>query len=290
MIRIADSHTDFLTSMSAHEREKYVERCVNAGVEMLICAVFTTEHNFNIKDIELFNEEIKYLSEKYNIRLLLSIEDCAFIKDEVCLYKLIDLKPFSVTLTWNAKNQFAGGSKTDLGLTGLGRETVTMLEASGIIVDTAHMSERSFYDFVSTTALPIFNSHSNIDSINPHVRNLKDEQISLIVNTGGYMGLTLYDEFISGNAINGNAVVKQLEYLIDNFSFDCFGLGTDLYGVDENHLPIDMKCYDELHKLADELIEKYNMDISAKIMSKNLVAFVDKMCKTRELNKLFLKT
>jgi hypothetical protein len=43
------------------------------------------------------------------------------------------------------------------------------------------------------------------------------------------------------------------EILIDNFGDNFFGFGTDFYGVDFNHLPLDINEYHELYKISETL-------------------------------------
>ena len=127
----------------------------------MCCAVYTTGSAVSIKNIKDYKDELNYLSKKYAINLLLTIEDLGFVKTIQDLESLVKIKPFSVTLTWNYENQFAGGAKTDIGLTCLGRDAVALLEDNRILVDTAHLSKKAFNDLSEVTRQPIFNSHSN---------------------------------------------------------------------------------------------------------------------------------
>ena len=109
---------------------------------------------------------------------------------------LIKLKPFAVTLTWNNKNQFGGGAHSTCGLTKFGKLAIKMLEQNGILVDCAHLNRKSFWQFTRLTTKPIFVSHSNLNCICSHKRNLTNKQIEFIAKSGGYVGLTLYQKFI----------------------------------------------------------------------------------------------
>lgn len=265
---ISDSHNDFLTTLQGLELENYN----NSHEDSIISsAIFTTNKNYSLNTIKSLS---KIIRKKKN--LILSIEDLGFIKSIDELNKLIKLKPFSTTLTWNDINQYAGGANSNLGLTDLGIETIKKLEKSNIIIDTAHLSRKSFYDFIDITAKPIYNSHSNIDSLFSHNRNLTDDQISHIVNSNGYMGITLYQKFISNTPICSFDIALQFDYLIRNFSSYHFGFGTDFYGIDNDFLPIDISCYDDLNKVANHLLSfGHNYDIVERIMYKNFLEFTN---------------
>lgn len=248
----SDSHNDFLTQLSLKEREEYLEKCRMSGVKTMSSAIFTTNKVYTLRDLRVFKNEIKRLSQKYKINLLFSIEDIAFLEVEE-LENFCNLRPFSVTLTWNEKNKFAGGAKTKFGLSSLGKIAVEMLENCGILIDTAHMSKQTFEDFIKISKRPIFNSHSNIYSLHKNERNLTDDQIKIIVDTNGFWGITLYDEFIKGEKVSVKDVALQFDYLIKKFGHKNFGFGTDFYGIDENRLPEGIRSYEDLNKVLDEL-------------------------------------
>lgn len=253
-MKISDSHTDFLTSIENVEvREDYIREISTLDKHTISCAVFTTDKDLRVNDIKNYAEELAVLRNKYDINLLLSIEDLGFMREDKDLTCIIKLNPISATLTWNLANQFGGGANSDIGLTSLGKEYVKILENNNILIDTAHMSRRTFWDFVRITKLPIYNSHSNIYSLKRHKRNLTDKQIAKIVETNGYLGLTFYDKFISKGKITAQDIAHQFDYLIKKFGYHNFGLGTDLYGIDISHLPTDLKAYQDIDNLAHEL-------------------------------------
>lgn len=274
-MKISDSHTDFLTAIeSIKQREQHVKQIKSFGAKTISCAVFTTEKQLDVKDIINYSDELERYKQKYNINLLLSIEDMGFSKDEKQLNQLIALKPFSVGLTWNYANQFGGGAYSKNGLSNLGKQYVKILEENNIWIDSAHMSRKSFYDFCKITRYPIYNSHSNIYTLKHHRRNLTDKQIDYIVKSNGYLGITLYDKFISNKNISSKDLANQFDYLIKRWGFKNFGLGTDFYGINKNNLPIDIQNYKQLNNLIIELSKLgYGKYIIDQIMFKNFETF-----------------
>lgn len=275
-MKICDSHSDFLTSFVCFkEKEKYVKEIKKNGIKHISCAVFTTDKNYNFVDIENFVKEIELLKNKHKIDLLFSVEDIGFINNFKELNNIIDLKPFSVTLTWNFKNNIAGGSFSDFGLTRFGNDIVLELEKNNILVDTAHMSKKSFCDFCKITQKPIFNSHSNIHSFKKHKRNLTDRQIEQIVKSNGFLGLTFYNKFLSNDDITCKDIARQFDYLIKKFGYKNFGLGTDLFGVETENLPKDFKGYGDIKNLVSEFKKLgYNKKIITAILWKNFEDFL----------------
>ena len=147
------------------------------------------------------------------------------------------------------------------------------------------MSRKSFWDFCKITNLTIYNSHSNIYSLKYHKRNLTDKQIAKIVESNGYLGLTLYDKFISNSSITSKDIANQFDYLIKKFGYKNFGLGTDLYGIDNSHLPTDVNGYNQLYNLASALkLLGYNQTIISHILYKNFENFLKRIDKKQIFN------
>ena len=274
-MKICDAHTDFLTEIKDRkDREEYV-KSIRKVIGTISCAVFTTNSTICLKDVENFKTELDYYNKKYKTKLLLSIEDLGFIKSIEELYELIKLKPISVTLTWNNENQFAGGAHTNKGLTKLGEKVVKILEENNILIDTAHLSKKAFKEFSKITTKPIYNSHSNIYVLHKHKRNLKDCQIKKIVKSGGFLGLTFYQNFISNEKITMHDIALQFDYIIEKFGYKNIGLGTDLYGIKKEFLPTDFESYFDVKKLAQELKKlNYSKKIINAIIYKNYKKFI----------------
>ena len=278
-MKFCDSHTDFLTAISSKEdREKYVKKIKACGGEIISAAVFTTDKGFSEKNVEDYSREIRGFSAKYKLRILLSIEDLGFVNKFEEIEKICALKPLSATLTWNEENQFGGGANSKTGLTQYGVRCVNFLEQENVLIDTAHMSRKSFWDFCKLTLKPIYNSHCNIFSLKIHARNLTDKQIKRIVKSGGFMGLTFYDKFISNRKIFCKDVAAQFDYLIKHFGADNFGIGSDLYGIEPEDLPLDFRGYEDLGNLEAELKKLgHGEKIIEKLFYKNFQDFLNRI-------------
>ena len=220
MGRICDCHTDFMTEIeNKNKREEYVKTLKDNTVS---CAIFTTEKCYSIDDIEKYENEIKSYNQRLNTDLLVSIEDIGVIESESDLKRLCGLEPFSVTLTWNFENQYAGGALCNSGLKRKGQRAIEKFEENGIILDFSHLNRKSFFEASQIVKGPIFVSHTNIDTLFHHERNLTNKQIERIVESDGFMGITLYQKFISNKTISSKNIAKQFDFLIKNFGENFF--------------------------------------------------------------------
>jgi len=101
----------------------------------------------------------------------------------------------------------------------------------GIMVDLSHAAEKSFYDALELSKLPIVCSHSSCRALCDHPRNLTDDQMKALAAKGGVMQVTLYNGFLvkDGIATIENAM-QHLEHAIEVMGIDHVGLGTDFDG------------------------------------------------------------
>ena len=166
-------------------------------------------------------------------------------------------------LTWNEKNDLAcgcrGGEQTE-GLTDLGKEAIRIMEDRKILVDVSHLNDGGFWDIIKMANKPVIATHSNCRSMCNHVRNLTDDMMRAIKETGGVVGLNCYHNFISADPAKQNgaylaqhaahmAEIMGVEHVVCGFDF-CEFLGRDphlLEGLeDASHLPAFV---DELRKV-----------------------------------------
>ena len=131
-------------------------------------------------------------------RAYLTVENCGFIENADGVELLKSRGVAAASPTWNGDNRLACGSatKNDLGLSETGRETVRRLQKENIIVDVSHASEKTFWDIARLADRPIIASHSNCWEIRRSKRNLTDEQVAYIIESGGLIGLNFCQSFL----------------------------------------------------------------------------------------------
>jgi membrane dipeptidase len=82
----------------------------------------------------------------------------------------------------------ASGSARD-GLTSFGRDVIRECEKLGVIVDLAHISPAGFEDIIEMTTKPLIISHTNARRYYDIERNVTDEQIKMVGERGGVIGI-----------------------------------------------------------------------------------------------------
>lgn len=276
-MKIFDAHNDFFTELNSKQIASYLKhlKLYHKNVK-IISQVWTTELNNPIKFINKCNKIISISN-----NLCLGIEDLGFInEDNLKMYmnKIIELRPISCGIVWNYDNALGGGALGKSGLTSIGEKVVKRLERNNVIIDTAHMNRKTFFDFCKITTKPIFNSHCNIYELHHHKRNIDEEQICKIISTNGLICLSFVGNFISGKNISSKEVALQIYYAIYKYGYKHFAIGSDFFGT--NNLPNNLENYLDFHNLKEELLR---LGVSRKkiraVFYKNLDRFIKKNIK-----------
>ena len=101
-------------------------------------------------------------------------------------------------LTWNGENRLATGAGGDpySGLTELGRQAVRRMGTRNIVMDVSHLNDGGFWDAMKTAEGSVVASHSNCRALCDVRRNLTDDQLRAIRDSGGIVGLNVHHAFV----------------------------------------------------------------------------------------------
>lgn len=164
--------------------------------------------------------------------------------------------------SWH-KTRYAGGTGEPGGLSSLGRELMVQMERVGLLLDTSHMAEQSFFEALELYHGPIIASHSNCRVFVNTDRQLSDAMIRAIVGREGVIGTVLYNRFLRADwdqsakkeTVNLEDVVRQIRHICD-LAGDArhVGIGSDLDGgFGKESAPREIDTVADLQRLADAL-------------------------------------
>ena len=280
-MQICDAHNDLLTTFnSLFEIENYLQKyCINNEVVKIFTAFYVSEKMIKeLSTTEIFNLMQHKFELIKNCEICIPvIENIGFIKDYKDLERITAIHPLAVTLTWNYDNLLAGGAYGTSGLTKFGREAIKILEANNILIDTAHMNKQSFLEFASITRYPLFCSHTSCKSIYNILRALDDEQLHLIRESKGFVGLCLYLTLLSDNPANMKVILRHLEYIVSLIGTLNIGIGSDFNGTGEcNPKGFDID-YNGLPTLLNKISQKLDKTVAINFASRNLLNFMQKI-------------
>lgn len=221
----------------------------------------------NMREYEVHKNHFQNTSkEARNIGALLHFEGAAGIDTELNkLYIYYELGLRSMSLTWNEINQFAtgvgDGSHLERGLTREGKDLLDAMESLGIMIDVSHLNDPSFWDVSDHSNKPIFASHSNVRSMCGHKRNLTEEMVQVIADSGGTVGVNFCKGFLHDESDQATlqTVVAMIDKIVDLVGIDHVHIGSDFDGCS---LPDDMKDITSVSKLFDKLSSELELDQS----------------------------
>lgn len=193
-------------------------------------------------------------------------------RDSDLLYTLKNDGVKYLTLTWNGENRIAGGSKTEKGLTRFGREVIKKLNSLKICCDLSHLNDKSFFAAIEQAEYPIA-SHSNCRAVCDVKRNLTDEQLKLIGQRNGIIGLCFYTKFLGGDTVE--KLYENICHTAELGLEDNISVGSDFDGAETGN---PVKTVSGVPALYQALFEKgIGGDLLDKIFYKNAQNYFDKM-------------
>lgn len=138
---------------------------------------------------------------------------------------------------WGA-TRYSGGSGAPGPLTPEGRELVAAMRERGVVLDTSHLSEESFWDAMEIGAHAVIASHSKARALVPTDRQLSDDMIVAIGRSDGVVGLVLYNAFLDARWSGDPSVTvtfrdqgrAHLEHIAALIGWERVGIGSDLDG------------------------------------------------------------
>ncbi len=158
-------------------------------------------------------EGVEQVRGEHKFAALVGIEGGHSIEDSLGLLRqYYALGARYMTLTWNNSNGWADSSgdiddasvpHTREGLSEFGEDVVREMNRLGMMVDVSHVSDKTFYRTLIISRAPVIASHSAARALCDAPRNLTDDMLRAIANSGGadarggVVQVVFYSGFIS---------------------------------------------------------------------------------------------
>ncbi len=189
-----------------------------------------------------------------------------------------------LSLTWNERNQWAGGAKNRGGLTAKGAEFLGKMRELGMILDVSHLNEQSFFDAADKWECPLCATHSNAAALCKNTRNLTDDQLRALKERGAVVGALLYNGLLDCSWNSGDPLVplsrvaEHIEYLIGHMGEDRVGIGSDFDGgLTPANTPEGLNSIADLPKIQAELLRQGHHDeLVANVLGGNWLRFFER--------------
>ena len=227
----------------------------------------------NVSVIEMFKLAKDTLN-KYmpDINFKYSIEGC----DYVSVNDLVSLKELGLTsiiLVWNNPNRYGSGNRDTYGLTNEGILFIKEAMRLHLYIDVSHANKSTCMDIlklIKEENYPlVYASHSNIRTIFDHSRNLDDEELSLLKEVNGKLGLVLVNYF----AKDIDEYIEHIKYAIKVLGIDNVMIASDnMEMISPIYKSVALLPYEEITSyLRQALSQEFNNEQIDKILYKNSI-------------------
>ena len=243
-----------LAKNTAEDYERALQRNLDAGITALSSTVYAypkdgvltieerMDGNLEVMEklgIELMTgtDSIRNAQEDNTMVVMFNSQGIDYLTNDLNFLENVKNQGMVVAnFVYNNDNEFAGGShEQKMGMTELGKDFVTLANDLGVIVDCSHSSTQTCIDASKQTQKPMIASHSNAYALHPVTRNISDEGLVTIGETGGVVcgvgaGLFLNEEFDA----SPEKFAVHIEYIGDLIGRDKTCFSTDFV---HNFLP-----------------------------------------------------
>ena len=200
----------------------------------------------------------------------------------------------SIQLTWNARNAAGDGCGEGItggGLTRFGRRLLSEMNARHMLVDLSHASEAVFFSVAEAATAPFIVSHANARAVHDHPRNLTDDQLRVLAQQGGVIGLCMFPWFIDRENPSVERLADHLDHIASTIGIDHVSIGADylyyaleVFGQELSlkdrtgmydqgfDLPAELNGLGSLGLLEEAMVRRnYSRQDIAKVFSENLL-------------------
>ena len=146
-------------------------------------------------------DDVVRIHKRGKIASLIGIEGGHSIGDSLAvLRQLYDLGARYMTLTHSSNVAWADSATAapqHNGLTEFGKRVVREMNRLGMLVDLSHVSPKTMRDAIETSAAPVIFSHSSARALTNHPRNVPDDVLRRVRDSGGLVMVTFVPSFVN---------------------------------------------------------------------------------------------
>jgi len=230
--------------------------------------------------------------------------------DTASVKRYFDMGARYMSLAHNGHNQFSDSNTGEFdntvkhgGISTLGKQLIEKMNYYGVMVDISHPSKEAIRQTIAHSKAPVIASHSSARSLSDHPRNLDDEQLQWIKESGGVVQTVALAAFVnkekdaaykkakdsllkidpkasletiknSNPPVNVSDFVDHIDYIKNKIGIDHVGISSDFDGGGGIEGWQDAS---QTYNITLELVRRgYNEQEIGKIWSGNLLRVLDR--------------
>jgi membrane dipeptidase len=135
----------------------------------------------------------------------------------------------SMVIAYNIRTPMGDGciEEVDAGISHLGKQLVQQMNEVGMIIDGAHSSMNTLMGAIQSSKHPCIVSHACAYGVNPIPRNIRDEQIRAIAQSGGLLGINGIGLLLGDKKASIKKYVDHIDYVTNLVGASHVGIGLD---------------------------------------------------------------
>ena len=176
-------------------------------------------------------EDLLVAKRKKRLGLMYGFQDASVIGTEVSRVELFSTFGVRIIqLTYNTRNLIGDGclDAENKGLSQLGRNLIAELNDKKVLIDLSHCGQQTTAEGIATSKFPVAITHSGCAAVAQRPRNKRDEELKLMADKGGVIGIYMMPFLTMGSQTNDEDVIRHIEHAIQVCGEDHVGIGSDL--------------------------------------------------------------
>ncbi|XP_037652180.1 dipeptidase 1 [Sebastes umbrosus] len=168
------------------------------------------------------------------------------------------------------------------GLSPFGKQLVKEMNRLGMLIDLAHVTETVMNQVLDMSVAPVIFSHSSAYSVCPHKRNVPDDVLMRVNQTGGIIMVNFYNDYVTcSKTADISHVANHFDHIKKVAGAGIIGFGGDYDGV--TRVPEGLEDVSKVPKLVAELLRRGWTDEEVKAaLGNNLLRVLSKAEEVRD--------
>ena len=210
-------------------------------------------------------DEVRRIAASGRVAALMGVEGGYMIEDDLRVLRAfhrLGVRYMSLTHSFNTHWADSSGTGEVVparhqGLSPFGVEVVKEMNRLGMVVDVSQTADATFYDAIEASEAPVIASHSSVDFVKEHARNMSDDMLRALARNGGVVQINAvikYIDPVQRPETPLSVFIDHVAHAIKVAGADHVGIGID-YGYTAP-APAGLKDVSQFENVTYELLKR----------------------------------
>lgn len=203
-----------------------------ASMSDLALALKIIAENADLVSVVTSVREIRETAAAGKLGIILGTQNSTYLEHDLQLLRVMQRAGIRILQpTYMEQNALGSGvlALPDKGLTEKGHEWVALMNELGLLIDLSHVGYQTAIGAAKASKRPVICSHSNARALCDSLRNIPDEEIRAVADTGGTVGVTLWPPMLRHKTRPTlEDFFAQIDHMVNLVGIDHVAFGSDL--------------------------------------------------------------